>query len=168
MAGRGQIGALALLGALAAVPAAARLLAPEPALLPRCEKPVEILRDGRALLVCDGGAALGLATCDEGGAQVAPRSGDRITIADGRCLVRAMSAGKRLALGLKVDVNRASVADLASLPGIGPKLAERIVAERAAHGAFGSLEELTRVEGVGAQLLDNLAMVAYVGAAHAD
>jgi len=48
-------------------------------------------------------------------------------------------------LGLPVDVNRGSVEDLESLPGIGPKLAERIIAAR----PFTTASDLQRVPGIG-------------------
>jgi competence protein ComEA len=38
---------------------------------------------------------------------------------------------------------------LTRIPGIGPALAGRIVAWRAAHGAFGTLDELEKVPGIG-------------------
>ncbi len=47
-----------------------------------------------------------------------------------------------------LDVNAASAADLAAVPGLSLLLAERIVAHRARRGAFRSLPELTSVEGV--------------------
>ncbi len=48
-----------------------------------------------------------------------------------------------------VAVNRATPGDLLCLPGIGPVLAGRIVAERDARGAFRDLTDLTRVQGLG-------------------
>jgi competence protein ComEA len=49
----------------------------------------------------------------------------------------------------RMDLNAAGVAELIRLPGVGPVLAERIVAEREAHGAFASVQELARVPGLG-------------------
>jgi competence protein ComEA len=48
-----------------------------------------------------------------------------------------------------VDVNRASAEELASLPGIGPALAARIVRWRAENGRFRSPEALQEVPGIG-------------------
>jgi competence ComEA-like helix-hairpin-helix protein len=56
----------------------------------------------------------------------------------------------------RVDVNRASVAELTKLPGIGPRLAERIVRYRLQHGPFRSPEELLRVRGIGSATLRDL------------
>lgn len=51
--------------------------------------------------------------------------------------------------GGRLDINRADAEGLRLLPGIGPSLSARILAERRAHGPFGSVEALTRVRGIG-------------------
>jgi competence protein ComEA len=48
-----------------------------------------------------------------------------------------------------LDVNRATEEDFDALPGIGPKLAERIVEYRQSVGTFRSLDELRTVKGIG-------------------
>jgi competence protein ComEA len=53
----------------------------------------------------------------------------------------------------RIDVDRASAAELARLPRVGLALAKRIVADREAHGPFGSPAGLDRVSGVGPGLL---------------
>lgn len=63
----------------------------------------------------------------------------------------------------RLDLNRASAAELDALPGIGPVIAERIVAWRQAHGPFRSLDDLTRVSGIGPALRDKLAPLLHVG-----
>ncbi|MHC5006884.1 MAG: ComEA family DNA-binding protein [Planctomycetota bacterium] len=55
---------------------------------------------------------------------------------------------------MQIDLNSASPAELEVLPGIGPRLAERITADRAAHGPFATVEELSRVSGVGEHLVN--------------
>lgn len=55
-----------------------------------------------------------------------------------------------------VDVNRAGAAELETLPGIGPVLAERIVAWRTDNGPFGSVESLRDVPGIGPALMNRL------------
>ncbi len=55
-----------------------------------------------------------------------------------------------------VDVNTAGGEELQTLRGIGPVLAERIIAYREEHGPFGSLEELLEVKGIGPATLDGL------------
>lgn len=48
-----------------------------------------------------------------------------------------------------VDLNSATVEELAQLPGIGEELAGRIVEYREANGPFESIEELMEVSGIG-------------------
>jgi competence protein ComEA len=65
-------------------------------------------------------------------------------------------------------VNRASVGDLELLPGVGPALAQRIVAHRSEHGAFSSVDALSQVRGIGPRTLERLRpLVAIVPAAPA-
>jgi competence protein ComEA len=52
-----------------------------------------------------------------------------------------------------LDLNRATEKDFDALPGIGPRLAERILAHRQSVGAFQSLDELRKVKGIGEQTL---------------
>ena len=60
----------------------------------------------------------------------------------------------------QVDVNAADAETLATVPGIGPGLAERIVAFRENNGAFASVDELLDVSGITDRRLD--AMLPYV------
>ena len=55
----------------------------------------------------------------------------------------------------RVNLNTATQADLETLPGVGAKLAQRIIAARQ-QKPFTSLEDLDRVPGMGAKLLDKL------------
>jgi len=48
-----------------------------------------------------------------------------------------------------IDLNRATVEDLSKLPGIGPKLAQRIVRFREKHGPFRRVEDLLAIRGIG-------------------
>jgi competence protein ComEA len=52
-----------------------------------------------------------------------------------------------------VDLDRAGAAELERLPGIGPALAARIVADREARGPFVIPESLLRVNGIGPRTL---------------
>jgi competence protein ComEA len=48
-----------------------------------------------------------------------------------------------------VNINAASVAELETLPGIGPTYAQRIVEYRQANGPFAAVEEIMEVKGIG-------------------
>ena len=56
----------------------------------------------------------------------------------------------------RIDLSTAPVAELALLPEIGPSLAARIVADRAARGPFGSVDDLARIGGFGAARIEAL------------
>ena len=58
--------------------------------------------------------------------------------------------------GLRIDVNSAEEAQLDLLPGIGPRLAARIVHERSSEGPFASVDDLERVSGLGPRLIERL------------
>lgn len=55
-----------------------------------------------------------------------------------------------------IDLNQATIAELATLPGIGPRLAEKIEAYRQTVGPFESVYDLTRVSGISEQKLEEL------------
>lgn len=63
-------------------------------------------------------------------------------------------SSKHFVILLPVDVNQADAQTLDRvMDGIGPKKAQAIVQYREQHGPFGSIEELTRVKGIGAGTL---------------
>ena len=78
-----------------------------------------------------GGAALG-------GPAGAPRLG-----------AAGASGGGAAGASGALDLNAASAADFDDLPGIGPVLAERMVAWRTEHGRFASVDQLREVSGIG-------------------
>ena len=55
-----------------------------------------------------------------------------------------------------IDLSSAPVAELALLPEVGPQLAARIVADRALHGPFATIDELARVHGFGPAKLEGI------------
>lgn len=66
------------------------------------------------------------------------------------------TAREALSLGLKLDLNVISEAELALVPGIGPSLARKIVEARAGRGGFARWEDVDRVPGIGASKLELL------------
>ncbi|MDD5899106.1 MAG: ComEA family DNA-binding protein, partial [Clostridia bacterium] len=55
-----------------------------------------------------------------------------------------------------VQVNRASPAELDQLPGVGPALAQEIIAEREKNGFFHYPEDLVGVRGIGPKTLERM------------
>lgn len=102
-----------------------------------CRPAVQV--DGR--LVCGDGSLAALQTlCPS----LAPGDGDAVALAGG-CTAGRMPGEELLALGVKLDVNTASADELEALPGIGPTLAQRIVAGR----PYRTVADLDRVSGIG-------------------
>ena len=56
----------------------------------------------------------------------------------------------------KVNINTATAQELTSLPGIGQAKAEAIVKYREANGPFKSIEDITKVSGIGPKMLEKL------------
>ncbi len=79
-----------------------------------------------------------------------PRPGLEATARAAARLARPLAPGER------VDLDRADVTEITRLPQIGPALAHRIVAWRAAHGPFAGLARLDSVPGVGPRVLESV------------
>ncbi|WP_307868732.1 ComEA family DNA-binding protein [Cellulosimicrobium cellulans] len=93
-------------------------------------------------------AALNLARTVTDGEQIlVPRPGEAVPAAG------TAPAGAGSATDATVDLNAADAATLDALPGIGPVLAERIVAWREENGPFTAVEELGEVSGIGPAVL---------------
>jgi competence protein ComEA len=76
----------------------------------------------------------------------------------------AKTAGaKKPAPDAPIDLNKASLADLQRLPGVGPTLAQRIV-ERRERQPFTKVEDLRTVGGIGVKKLDQIRPFVTVGA----
>jgi competence protein ComEA len=63
----------------------------------------------------------------------------------------------------RLDLNRATAAELDALPGIGPVLAGRIVEERTRRAGFRQVEDLRGVAGIGPKLFARLRLRVRVG-----
>jgi competence protein ComEA len=59
--------------------------------------------------------------------------------------------------GPLVNLNTAGMAELETLPDVGPVTAEAIIAWRTEHGGFTSVEELLEVDGIGDATLETIA-----------
>ncbi|MGH7516621.1 MAG: ComEA family DNA-binding protein [Gemmatimonadales bacterium] len=82
---------------------------------------------------------------------VGSRFGGGKSAASHRDSIAALS--RPLADGERINLDQATVPEIARLPRVGVALAKRIAADRAARGPFGSLAALDRVPGVGPGLL---------------
>lgn len=84
------------------------------------------------------------------------RAGERIVVPD---LTQRVGGISQSADG-GIDLNGATAAQLESLPGVGPVLAERIVSHRTERGPFQTVEDLLDVPGIGeaklAQMRDSI------------
>jgi len=69
------------------------------------------------------------------------------TVGDSRAESRSPQATK-VAVN-KVNINTATLEALDTLPGIGPKTAQKIIAWREEHGKFQRIEDLMAVKGIG-------------------
>ncbi len=56
----------------------------------------------------------------------------------------------------QVDLNQATLSDLEALPGIGPKLAQRVIEHRDENGPFRTVDDLRQVKGIGRKKFDRL------------
>ncbi len=72
--------------------------------------------------------------------------GDRVVVPDRRDATSPAPASSDSGL---IDINRATVAELESLPGVGPVLASRIYDFRNEYGPFDAFEDLLDVPGIG-------------------
>ncbi len=55
-----------------------------------------------------------------------------------------------------ININSCTAAELEALPGIGPVLAERIIAYRESEGGFKTIEDITKVQGIGAAVYEDI------------
>lgn len=109
---------------------------------------------------------------DEAGGVTKPRASSSVNLArvlvDGEQVVVGLpnsptapvpapaTSGSRSGTPMMLNLNAADAAALETLPGIGPVIAERIVAWRTANGPFRSVDELGEVSGIGDAILSQV------------
>jgi len=81
----------------------------------------------------------------------------------GLVLAAAVASAEPAPARAPLDLNRATAAELESLPGIGASKAAAILAAREAQGGFSSLDELEAVRGIGPALMAKLRPLVVVG-----
>jgi competence protein ComEA len=62
----------------------------------------------------------------------------------------------RTPVGFRLDLNTTNWVELSQLEGIGPTLAQRIIADRKQNGPFADVEDLVRVRGIGPKTIVRL------------
>lgn len=67
-----------------------------------------------------------------------------------------------------VNLNQATAAELETLPGIGPRAAQRIVEFRAKNGGFKKVEDLMKIQGIGERSFLRLRPLVTVGSPKGD
>lgn len=60
------------------------------------------------------------------------------------------------AAATRLNVNTATQAQLELLPGVGPALAQRIIADREKNGPYTAIDQLDRVKGIGPKTIEKL------------
>lgn len=154
-------------GSVPSAPAAARTFSPPVTVATATGIVVDV--GGRVrhpgLVTLPAGARVADAIAAAGGA-LRPADLERIDLAahvtDGQLLLIGVpgstpgAVGGAVAGSGPVDLNTATVEQLDALPGVGPVLAQRIVAWREAHGGFRSVDDLRQVPGIGARKFSDL------------
>lgn len=87
---------------------------------------------------------------EDGERALAP--GDRVTCLFGVEVVDRMPPAEIEALGLRIDLNHASAAELETLPRVGPATAARIIDGR----PYAALDDILEVSGIGPKTLEGL------------
>jgi len=123
-----------------------------------CETPVEVRDSTGIRLECVEGGRF--RQCGE------ILAGDALVVSERSCRVveAGMGGAFRLASGLSLDINRATVEHLQLLDGVGSVLAQAVIAHRLLAGPFESLDELLEVRGVGPGMLRRIGRFLTVGA----
>lgn len=85
------------------------------------------------------------------------KTGSKTTInKDGSAQIGLMSGEKHLIFSIPLNINKAAAQDFEALPGIGPKLGERIIEKRKKLGGFKTIYDLKKVKGIGEKKFEKI------------
>ncbi|MDQ0756354.1 ComEA family DNA-binding protein [Arthrobacter sp. B3I4] len=115
-----------------------------------------VLEDGQKILVQERGSPDAADPASPSGGSAVSGSAGSGGAGQGGSESDGAGSGRSGTPTQKVNLNTADAEELATLPRVGPILAQRIVDWRKQHGRFGSVQELDAVEGVGPKLLETL------------
>ncbi len=68
--------------------------------------------------------------------------------------IKPLDAQSSIKKKYQININLANAREFENLPGIGPALAQRIVDDREKRGRFRSVEDISRVKGIGAKKME--------------
>jgi competence protein ComEA len=81
--------------------------------------------------------------------------GEQILVG-GLKVANGKAVAKKITTDNPLDINRATLAQLDTLPGIGPVTAQRIIAYRSKVGRINSLDELKKISGLGGMKFEEI------------
>jgi len=99
--------------------------------------------------------ALSLASCGQQGDQAQVEPGTQ-TDQSAQAPGEEQMDGQQAAPSTPIDINAASVEELASIPGLDQTLAQNIIDYRESYGPFSSVDDLLQVSGMDQQTLDSI------------
>ncbi len=101
------------------------------------------------------GASQSTPAASRGAATIAQGTQPQHPARDGRSGLATASSLERPPSS-RLDINRATLEEFQALPGLGERLAKRVIERRAARGSFRTVEDLLEVKGIGVKRLNRL------------
>ena len=100
------------------------------------------------------GFTVAVSLTEQGGSSAVTISAERSETSESPA--SPVSSSPESSFQVLLNINTATEQELCSLPGIGEKLAEQIIAFREKNGSFRGIEEIMSVDGIGAKIYEEL------------